>query len=573
MSVLLRKTNGPDRPGSVFTDQPIDAATITIGSSPDADIRLISDLVAPTHCTIRVAENSSKLSCARGHSIATEGNPTAKALTLKPGDTFSLADHKFESITPPSGFDLALKVSLEASQKVRHERLYKTNLSQTRLSPRLLTWTLVVAALLFSLLAPLFYFFQADKEALTQTDHRSIVGITDSIWSSGPLHSAHSALEDNCSACHRKLFQKVTTDSCTQCHQNTHDHVLAVAENPNLSVTPNDRCATCHREHNEPESTLIITSDNLCTDCHTKHEVTSVQNDTIAKVTGFGDGIHPNFKVSLAKPPEDDPFNTELQWPVVRVATTSAVDESQLQFDHEKHTDQNRVSDLNGDALTCISCHAIEPSGEHFKPLSFESNCATSGCHDLSLDSRNRIPHGLPDAAIATIQGYHLRTVGNSIQAANERVENCRKRPGKNNCAEKCTGTPFECATERAASTIEQHFTIEGCKTCHNVNTIENNDLLDKYQIPAVKLTTDFYRSANFDHASHEVMIEPGSQNKYANDNACTYCHEQATTSASSLDLLIPDIENCVVCHEASSTLANNVPLQCIDCHQYHTDR
>jgi len=548
MSVLLRKTNGPDRAGAVFTDQPIDSATITIGSSPDADVRLISDQVAPTHCTIRVAEQSSKLSCTRGHTIATDDNTAAKALTLKPGDTFTLADHKFESIQPPAGFDLALKVSLESSQKVRHERLYKTNLSQTRLSPRLLTWSLVVAALLISLLAPLFYFLQTDKDTLTQTNTRSIAGITDSIWSSGPLHSAHSALEDNCSACHQKLFQKVTSESCTQCHQNTHDHVLAVAENPDLPVTPNDRCATCHREHNEPESTLVISSDNLCADCHTNHEVTSRHNETIAKVTGFGDGIHPGFKVTLAKPPEDDPFDTELQWPTVR-------------------------SDLNGDALTCDSCHAIEPSGEHFEPLSFESNCATSGCHDLSLDSRNRIPHGLPDAAIATIQGYHLRTVGNSIQAANERVENCRKRPGKNNCEEKCTGTPFECATERAASTIEQHFTIKGCKTCHNVNTIENNDLLDKYQIPAVKLTTDFYSSANFDHASHEVMIEPGSQNKYADDNACIYCHEQATTSASSLDLLIPDIDNCVVCHEASSTLANNVPLQCIDCHQYHTVR
>ena len=572
MSVLLRKTNGPDRAGAVFTDQPIDSSTISIGSAPDADIRLISDSVAAEHCTIRVSAKSSKLSCSRGNTVAVEENPAASSLTLNPGDSFTLAGHKIESIAPPEGFDLALKVSLESTNKVKYERLYKTELTQTKLSPRLLTWSLVLATLLITLLAPLIYYFQTDKNMLAQSDKTSIAGFTDAIWSSGPLHSAHSALEENCTACHKKLFQKVTSESCTQCHQGTSDHVIAVSDNLDLPITANDRCATCHREHNEPQSTLIVTSDNLCTDCHAEHEVTSAQNEIIARTSGFGDGIHPNFKVSLAKPPAD-PFNLELEWPIVRVATDEAIDESQLLFNHEKHIDKDRVTDNNGDALACNYCHALEPSGEHFEPLTYESNCANSGCHDLELDSRNRIPHAMPDAAIATIQGYHLRMVGSSVQAANTRVENCRKRPGKNNCEEKCTGTAYECATDRATSTIDQHFTRKGCVTCHEIATIDERDLLDKYRIPAVKLTENFYQSTAFDHASHQVLIEPSNQKQYTNDNACVYCHEQATTSEASLDLLIPDINNCVTCHEASSTLANNVPLQCVDCHRYHTDR
>ena len=152
-------------------------------------------------------------------------------------------------------------------------------------------------------------------------------------------------------------------------------------------------------------------------------------------------------------------------------------------------------------------------------------------------------------------------------------MDNCRKRPGKNNCEEKCTGTAFECASDRANSTIDQHFTRTGCVTCHEIESIDDRDLLDKYQIPAVVLTENFYQSAAFDHASHQVLIDPSSQKQYTSFDACVYCHEEATTSEASLDLLIPDINNCVTCHEKSSTLANNVPLQCVDCHKYHTDR
>lgn len=569
MNVLLRKTNGPDRAGAVFTDQSIESSSLTIGSSADADVTLVSEVVAETHCTIRVSEKSSKLSCSRGNSIATADNESAAKLTLTPGTTFSVGNYRFESLPPPAGFDLALKISVESKVKLNYERLYKTNLSQTRLSPRLLTWSLTIAAFLLAFAAPLFYYFQTDKDTLNQAQSSSFAGITDSIWSSGPLHAAHSALEDNCTACHKKLFQKVTSESCTQCHQDTTDHVLAITGNPNLPISPNDRCATCHREHNEPQSTLVITSDSLCTECHTTQNIASTHDGTLGTVEGFGDGSHPDFKVTLPTPPEDR-FNHELEWPTVRVLTNDAVDQSQLLFDHGKHMDPDRVRDRNDTSLTCNSCHAIEPSGEHFKPLTFESNCATSGCHDLSLDNRNRIPHGLPDAAIATIQGYHLRSVGNSVHNANVRVENCRKRPGKNNCEELCTGTPFECASERATKTINQQFTVNGCKTCHDVNTIEGNELLDRFQIPSVRLTDNFYKSARFDHASHSVLVEPGAQNSLIEDSACVYCHEQATSSSSSEDVMIPGIDNCTVCHEASSTVVNNVPLQCADCHRYH---
>jgi len=78
MGVLIRQTNGPDRAGAVFTDQPIDSSTIVIGSAADADIRLLSDSVAPNHCTIRVSEKSSKLTCSsKAHTVATEESEIA----------------------------------------------------------------------------------------------------------------------------------------------------------------------------------------------------------------------------------------------------------------------------------------------------------------------------------------------------------------------------------------------------------------------------------------------------------------------------------------------------------------
>jgi predicted CXXCH cytochrome family protein len=357
------------------------------------------------------------------------------------------------------------------------------------------------------------------------------------------------------------LFQKVTDESCEACHGDTQDHINAVAANQHLPIDINGRCASCHREHNEPVSSLVITSNDLCVDCHAPHEL-QTDSDSLERIAGFGAGTHAPFQVSLLWPPEGGSYDTADEWSINRVPLVGSVEESQLKFNHEVHYDDGDGS------FACADCHVLSVDGEHFDSISYETNCANSGCHELKLDPRNRLPHGQPDVTVAAIEGYYLRKFGNPDKPDTVAdVERRRRLDQLGNALEKCTDSAYECALEQAARKIDQQFNTTGCITCHTIDDV-GGEVLDRFQVAVVKLNKDYLANARFDHAAHGVLVEPGSDDSYTGDASCVYCHD-APTSSTSKDILIPTIDNCTTCHNGPER-ALNVPLGCTDCHAYH---
>ena len=502
----------------------------------------------------------------------------------------------------PTGFDLALEVSREKAKGAAPASFRRTRLADTWLAPRASAWILSIGVVLAGLAAPLAHHFLAQEQTVTAAmaagdgdadAERAAAGaavadaalnppdeasgwlrlLGDGIWSSGPLHDSHAALEDDCGACHEKLFQRVTNESCEACHADTEDHVMAssVEANAHLSLTMNGRCASCHEEHNEP-SVLVDTRSSVCTDCHA-NDALSDGHETMAPVTVFGTDTHPAFDVTLPRPPaapDDD-------WTLETLPLADASESSGLVFTHAVHADGEQIGRADGEGLACADCHVASSDGEHFEPVAFETNCASSGCHQLELDEDHRIPHGQPDIAVAAIEGFYLRKFGDPDVDLAALDPDRRRRPGQRaSTVERldCGGPNFECALQLAERKVEQQFTRTGCVTCHLVESSGDyvagspNGVTLPFIVAPVRLAEDFHPEARFDHDSHGVLVEPGDSRAVTGDAACNHCHE-ADVSMQSEDLMMPAIDNCTACHDGLSRTAN-VPLECVDCHEYH---
>jgi len=578
LKILLRQTDGPDHPDSIYSDRIIDGGQISFGASPDSDVQIVVDAVELNHFVIAGARGGAKLSSSAQDQVLLNGDRT-KSSQLQVGDVIEVGGYRIEVVNPVAGVDLAVKVSRERVLPGRVERLYTTSLDKTGLSPRLFGWSLCIATLLFGLLLPLAYYFKnkpADAEGdINPTLARlsSSAGfMSDHFWTSGPLHAAHASLENSCNSCHKVLFEQVTDASCRDCHSVTTDHIEPVAEGEQSPHGfSNDRCGSCHREHNEPYSSLVIREDKGCIGCHADEITIADGSRSLPTAVAFSETDHPAFLFELTRPVDGVTFDTAAQWEKVRVDPKDAVETSQLLFDHEVHYQNDGLVDADGNAIQCATCHLLNDDGEHFEKMTYEKTCAGSGCHELNLDPSNRIPHGIPEAVVNTIKGYYLRTVGDSTQNFNLRIEDCRRRPGRNNCAPKCEGSPFECAMDQANRVVDEQFGVRGCVQCHLIDTNDDAVAEQRFKIAPVRLAEDYFPHSQFDHASHGVLVAPETLDTYTGDTACQFCHNAAESTSSS-DVLLPGMDNCVECHDSSSEKVATVPLNCGSCHDYHLD-
>ena len=600
MDILIRRRDeGASGGDAAGVERAHEGATLAVGSALDQDLRLVDEAVAERHATISLAGGAVQLACRRDCSVVVGGETVRKA-TLADGDVVLLGGHRITVVPAPTGFDLALEVSREKAKGAAPASFRRTRLADTWLAPRAIAWTLSIAVLLAGLAAPLAHHFLETDETVTAVAmdadeaERTAAGaavadaalnppdeaggwlslLGDGIWSSGPLHDSHAALEDDCGACHEKLFQRVTNASCEACHADTEDHVetASVEINAHLSLTMNGRCASCHEEHNEP-SVLVDTRSSVCTDCHANDALADAHGEAMAPVTAFGTGTHPGFDVTLPRPPAAPGED----WTLETLPLADATESSGLVFNHAYHADGERIGRAAGEGLACADCHVASSDGEHYEPVAFEANCASSGCHQLELDEDHRIPHGQPDIAVAAIEGFYLRKFGDPDVDLAALDPDRRRRPGRG--APKvdrldCGGTNFECALELAERKVEQQFTRTGCVTCHLVESsgeyvagADNGGTLP-FIVAPVRLADDFHPEARFDHDSHGVLVEPGDSRAVTGDAACIHCHE-ADVSTSAEDLMMPAIDNCTACHDGLTRTAN-VPLECVDCHEYH---
>lgn len=650
MDILIRRVGDEASAEAAAIEQAVETDALGIGSAPEQDLRLDGADIAERHATITFVDGAAQLIGRRGCELRVEGRSVERC-TLQPGTIVSIGAHRLEITAPPTGFDLAIEIAREVGAKGRAAgpppaSFRGTRLAETWLAPRTAAWLLSLSVLFLALAVPLVHHLLDARErdpldgatrdaagAVLDPETRSDAAVAeaatggrdpvaarlgwpallggDRIWSSGPLHDAHAALESDCGACHERLFQRVTNTSCERCHADTTDHVTAAAAtaNAHFSEPMNGRCASCHEEHDEP-STLVDQGDRSCAACHDDPALADAEGPKVP-VTAFGAGTHPDFDVTLARPPDyraptatgdttapsaaavaTSPPGLEATlaepWTVERLPLAGAKESSGLRFNHAVHADGERMSGAGGDGqtdgladgladgpndgLACADCHTPRADGEHFEAPDFETDCASSGCHSLELDPSFRIPHGRADVAVAAIEGFYLKNFGGPDAAPAAR-EPRRRRPDRRASADDarsdCDGSSFDCALALAERKVTQQFTRTGCVTCHVVVPVADVDAAVPFAIAPVRLVADVHPAARFDHDSHGVLIEPGGDGSpLLADAACGECHA-ATDSTLAEDLSMPGIDTCTACHDGPSR-TGNVPLGCVDCHEYH---
>jgi len=542
-----------------YRDIEVSVDTLTLGSGPDRAIQLLGEKVAGEHAELSLKGGQLQIECRRGCSIRV-GDKDVGTARLGVGDSFEVGGNRLTVLEAPGGFDVGLQIELDPDIDASvFERAFRTDLRQGWLSPRRAAWILSIAVLLLGFVVPFLLTVTTDSDAPV----RSILP-GDAFWTSGPLHEAHAlATGDNCQACHVGFFQRVQDEACEACHAAINDHVHTMsADLASMPDADAPRCATCHREHNEPDPYLVITADSLCAACHAEPDGLLTAAGTAA-VSGFSETEHPAFRASLLKP-EARRAGTGLvfNWQTSVEPVALAAEVSNLKFPHDTHLDDGLVTDLQtGEPLGCSDCHQLSLDREHFVPVTMETSCV--GCHELTFDPQmpdRQLPHGEPLEVMMTLEGQYLRKFSDPNVPQDTVVR--RRIPDRDNETIECTDTAFNCAAGAAANDIREQFTVRGCVSCHVVEEHDIGDIYARYQVHPVRLAQDFFDAGRFDHYSHQVMREDSG------DAACLQCHA-ADQSNLSADLLIPDVDNCLGCHSDTPS-ADRVALRCVDCHSYH---
>lgn len=558
MDALLREVLTSADGIAEYRDAEVATETITIGSAPDRTIQFLGNAVGSEHAELSLARDGVRISCRRGCKINVGGDAVSAA-NLSIGDSFSIGGNCVTLLDAPAGFDVALQIEFEQDVDAStFEGAFRTDLREGWFAPRPVAWTLSLAVVALGFAIPWLLASYTSNDAAVRNYLPD-----DAFWTSGPLHSAHElAAGEDCRACHVEFFQRVQDAACLDCHTTIQDHVAADVTSTDVNAEPVPRCATCHREHNEPDPHLVISADALCTDCHADPDSAELAAD-IAPVSGFSLADHPAFAADLLQPSARRAgTGLVFEWLNASVPIAEAVELSNLKFPHETHLDPELVNDQRtGAALGCVDCHRLSLDREHFVPITMENTCV--GCHELTFDPQapdRQLPHGQPLEVMMTLEGQYLRKYSDPGVPQEAVVR--RRIPDREDDSRECTDTAFNCAAQAAAADIREQFTVRGCISCHVVEEHNVADTYARYQVHPVRLAQDFFAAGRFDHYSHQVMKDA------TGDAACLQCHT-ADTSQASTDLLIPDIDNCLDCHSGAPA-ANRVQLGCVDCHSYH---
>jgi predicted CXXCH cytochrome family protein len=581
VEVLLRRIQRAPNGRVSAVDTAVSVDRVAIGSAAECTLQLIDRTVAAIHAHIEGREGAKRIRCTRGNRVIINGKRRAAA-SLVAGDVIELAGHLLTMLTAPAGFDCAIEIqpnpNIGASE---YEASFRTELSQTWLSARAMSWVAVLLILTLSLLVPL-HMIHRHRQQLA-----SIAGLPDdTLWSSGPLTQAHAhAAGHKCDACHQQLFVHVQDGACRECHKDTHDHV-SKAHRDLASLGDPQRCGACHREHVGEQARAVLENDGLCVNCHANAD-RQFAALKVKNVVGFEPGgAHPDFSVHLRKPPVGSVLSaTAIGWVDYRVPLKDAIEQSNLKFSHAEHLNADKVTSDQGSPLGCSDCHTLNV-GDRFAPITMTRSC--SSCHQLNFDITapdRQLPHGKPRDAMAVIEDYFNKKFTDPPPKV--QVARVRPRPDIDPNAkldvDPCEGPVIACARSRAKAEIENQFNPggRGCAGCHVVEDTHNSDIHDRFRVIPVRLGSNYFPDLKFSHFTHRV------QGKLSGDAACESCH-RARKSEESKDLLLPNIDKCLSCHRdfngegtvvtqtaidsvnMQERVTKVVTLQCISCHVYH---
>ncbi len=544
-------------------DLDFDVKELLVGSN-DSNNVILEDLEEGTLTIKALNGSTAQFSCTGELQLSLDKKST-KTGKLKKGTVYQLGVYDLEVIQPPTGFDFAINIIRSKRKSATKKTQYILAQKKSSFSIRTVSYWAFIAIIILFLIAP--YLGFQNPSIKQKLDELPIP--TDRSWSSGPLAMAHRIPEigDNCNVCHVKPFEKVQDKQCLGCHQNLGEHVA----NNHPAVDELDRflCENCHKEHNEPLQ-LTRTDDSLCIDCHSNIEnfskEDSIDESTVRAVNGFNSQNHPPFRLSMVNPLFK---NGQYEWASSRPKFDSnnpLKEQSNLKFSHQVHLDDEKVqNESTGDQLVCNDCHQLKDDQEHFKPVTMDKDCRS--CHKLTFDVFNpdlELQHGDLRTATVMLQAHYIREFTDPDLREKRSKKKIRRIPGKHTNNQNCQGTGLDCGRAEAFKEAEFQFTKSGCITCHEVTDNNTDDILSKWFVKPIKINTDWYSKARFDHVSHLSVKQKNEQ------EVCLTCHDVEKSDVSS-DIAMPQRNKCLECHQQDEH--NSVELSCIRCHEFHFEK
>lgn len=544
MRILIRFISKKPAGGVERNDKILEAPAITIGRATDQILQLRDRRARLEHARIEPKNGGIVIASTTLAGVSVNGR-SQRETELKLGDVIEVGSNILRVIEAPEGADFA--ISFELHDDATREHLEQSWTTPTTgisgWSKRRISWALLIAVLVLAFVLPSTALLHPSLAKLVRG---SSVLPDDSLWLAGPLHNAHSSTAAECEACHVDAFRRVPDVACMECHEASR-HVDAESS----PVMGEMRCASCHREHNEPAE-LVNRHQDLCADCHT-----ALPDDAELQPAGDFLDAHPDFRVSLNLPIPQGDGETEWNIEHIRLADALTANRSNLKFDHKVHVAEEGILTPDGKRVVeCAECHLPEPGGAKMLPITMDDHC--SGCHTLSFDPDDPtrvVPHGDPAGVMqALVEYYSARLLGEDPDAVEQRV----RRPGRALTREDRDRAASE-AREQALVVAADLFERQACNNCHEVSRSDDAEL--PWHVEPVKLSNDFFPHSDFSHAAHDTDV-----------TGCDSCHD-AQNSESAEDLLIPDIENCRECHGSGFAKRNNaqqIPSACIMCHSFH---
>ncbi|MBL8795263.1 MAG: hypothetical protein JNM56_15260 [Planctomycetia bacterium] len=400
-------------------------------------------------------------------------------------------------------------------------------------------------------------------------------------YSHGPLAAVHATWEENCEACHVPFSPisgghwlssagggRTPADArCEACHAGPPHH-------PNQKPGDVESCASCHRDHQGRNASLVAVPDQHCTNCHADlaAHTTNGKPTFHPSVTRFAVGSHPEFKGRAEGQRGQLKFNHTLHltsglnvsWQLKHIRNPAERERFRQQQPTGKTADTDFVQ------LDCASCHQLDAKGEYFLPITYDNQC--KACHPLTFDERLpnvSIPHGLQPAAVRTfLWGAYVER---AVQEPPTQQRILRPLPApelreEEDKVRKAAGGQVSAAEAflfKQAVTEKELYIYSGkttCGECHHYESKPGQRIPERIVPPAVPNV--WFEHARFSHSAHRAV-------------SCQECHARTPQSTTADDVLLPGIADCFRCHAplqrgADGSMQGGARFQCTECHRYH---
>jgi hypothetical protein len=526
----------------------LDKQSITIGRATDQDIFLADSGVSYNHARINLLPDGVvSISSVSRLGFYIEGSLVQNCLIRRSGEliigTFRI---NIEINGDRTLADITIEKTAEDIVEMQSAHMRATQLEQTWLSKRQMSWLGFIVILALFLGLPLAGFYDDKADQMIQQFNLP----DDDLWLSGAISSPHRHFADDCNQCHQQPFVKVRDETCLSCHSNITAHADPdMFDLPRLHLT---RCATCHKEHNGTEH-LVLTDQKLCSDCHG-----FLGNLTITELNSINDfeTDHSEFRATLMPGHGLSRYDPDV-WQRVSLDDPALRHDTGILFPHDLHLGAGGVLGPEGNkVLACNDCHQTDASGNYMQPIQMEPHCQS--CHRLEFDPgdlERELPHSdLKNLRKMLNEYYSLAALRGGIddEAAPALITQ-RRRPGKSLTSAE-TEVALKWALAKAEDVAEEVIEFRSCNLCHKVTRDDAGEL--GWIIPEVHTAQDRWLPKGFfDHDAHL-------------STSCETCHE-AGVSAHSEDVLLPKIAVCRDCHGGQDS-ANLLQSTCIECHSFH---